>query len=217
LDEAVGFLLKDENEPLLPCLMRVIRAAASSDSVTPETWDACRLGTLRAHCVGLLETRLATPARADGDWSLDPPGDCTCEDCATLAGFLTAPDRTRLELPLAKPRRQHIHQALDRHGLPVRHETRRSGPCRAGARPSGAVSGTLPYGAGDEVPFALGDPSTRSTRLDTRPIEPYPRPAVAATLQRHPPLLSPAISIAPHQRVLRNRDLDALRSCPGHS
>jgi hypothetical protein len=127
LDEAVGFLLKDENEPLLPCLMRVIRAAASSDSVTPETWDACRLGTLRAHCVGLLETRLATPARADGDWSLDPPGDCTCEDCATLAGFLTAPDRTRLELPLAKPRRQHIHQALDRHGLPVRHETRRSG------------------------------------------------------------------------------------------
>jgi hypothetical protein len=126
-DKAVGFLVQDDHERLLPCLMGVIRAAASSDSVTPETWDALGLGTLQAHCAGLLKTRLAAPSRAEGDWSLDFPGDCACELCVTLADFLTASDRTRLEWPLAKQGRRHIHEALDRHGLPVRHETRRSG------------------------------------------------------------------------------------------
>lgn len=127
LDEAVGLLLKDENEPLLPCLMQVLRGAATRGSMASEAWDAAGLGTLHAHCAGLLRTRLAAPGRAEDDWSLDPPGDCDCELCATLADFLADPDRVLFEWPLAKERRKHVHRALDRHELPVRHETRRSG------------------------------------------------------------------------------------------
>lgn len=126
-DEAVGFFLKNENEPLVPCLIQVLRGAATRDSMTPEAWDAAGLGTLHAHCTGLLRTRLDTPARADDDWSLDPPGDCDCELCTILADFLADPDCVVFEWPLAKERRKHVHRALDLHELPVRHETRRSG------------------------------------------------------------------------------------------
>jgi hypothetical protein len=47
--------------------------------------------------------------------------------CETLAGFLTAADRTRFEWPLAKPQRAHVHHAIDAADLPVRHTTRRVG------------------------------------------------------------------------------------------
>ena len=47
--------------------------------------------------------------------------------CGTLARFLVAADETRLEWPLAKDSRAHIHQILDAHNLPVTHTTRRAG------------------------------------------------------------------------------------------
>ncbi len=47
--------------------------------------------------------------------------------CAKLAAVLADPNRSRLEWPLAKVRRQHVHRRLDDHELPVRHETRRTG------------------------------------------------------------------------------------------
>ena len=52
---------------------------------------------------------------------------CTCGLCGTLARFLAAADETRLEWPLAKDSRAHIHQILDAHNLPVTHTTRRAG------------------------------------------------------------------------------------------
>ena len=50
-----------------------------------------------------------------------------CDDCATLTAFLTDGATREVEWPLAKPRRQHIHQVIDREEFPVRHETQRIG------------------------------------------------------------------------------------------
>lgn len=122
--EALTFLCAGENEPLLPCLMQVVRAAAS---MAPESRLALSVGALERHCARLLERRLSVPARADDDWSIALPGGCRCQLCRTLAGFLAAPDRRRFEWPLAKEGRRHVHQRLDTHELPVLHETRRSG------------------------------------------------------------------------------------------
>ena len=41
--------------------------------------------------------------------------------------FLKAPNESRLEWPLAKGARAHVHGILDAFGLPVRHETLRHG------------------------------------------------------------------------------------------
>jgi hypothetical protein len=70
---------------------------------------------------------LARPPRADGDWSIELPGRCTCELCGTLGEFLRDPARRTFEWPLAKERRRHIHSRIDAAELPARHETRRNG------------------------------------------------------------------------------------------
>lgn len=44
-----------------------------------------------------------------------------------LAAFLSRADERRLEWPLAKPKRKHVHRRIDGAELPVRHETRRTG------------------------------------------------------------------------------------------
>jgi len=41
--------------------------------------------------------------------------------------FLRAPDQVRLDWPLAKHHRAHIHEAVDLNDLPVSHVTRRTG------------------------------------------------------------------------------------------
>jgi predicted 2-oxoglutarate/Fe(II)-dependent dioxygenase YbiX len=122
---AVSFLCDAVNEPVLSCLVAVVRAA--SETVTGDEPAPTGIGALRAHCVGALEERLATPARSDGDWSILLPRDCGCGLCDRLAAFLAAPDQRRVVWPLAKERRRHLHVMLDLHELPVRHETRRSG------------------------------------------------------------------------------------------
>jgi len=117
--EAVTLLCADENEPLLPCLVKMLRAAAKTE--TPG------LDAIHRHCVRLLEARLEPPARDENDWSIALPPGCDCELCGTLDEFLGDPVETRLEWPLAKDGRKHVHRRIDAHELPVRHETRRSG------------------------------------------------------------------------------------------
>ena len=123
--EAVTLLCADENGVLLPCLTSVLSTA--SESLAPEVQAALGLPTVQRRCVELLEMRLSVPARDENDWSIALPDDCCCELCRTLAGFLAARDEKRLDWPLAKERRRHVHGILDTHELPVRHETRRSG------------------------------------------------------------------------------------------
>jgi hypothetical protein len=85
------------------------------------------LAPVRGHCAETLTALLRTPAREQSNWSIPAARRCTCGLCGTLIRFLAASDQTRLEWPLAKDSRAHIHQTLDAHGLPVTHTTRRAG------------------------------------------------------------------------------------------
>ena len=124
-DEAVTWLCAHENEPLLPGLVGLLWLAGRSRA--SEAPELPRLGDIRHRCMQLLETLLAAPPRAEDDWSIEPPRECGCDLCGTLAEFLAARDDSRLEWPLAKEKRKHVHRMIDTHELPVRHETRRSG------------------------------------------------------------------------------------------
>ncbi len=123
-DEAVAFFCTDENEPLLPCLVKMLRIAAAGASKKRAT---PRFNAIRRHCIRMLGARLDLPARDEDDWSLDLLGNCRCELCAELRAFLADPAKQQLEWPLAKPGRKHVHREIDAYELPVRHETRRSG------------------------------------------------------------------------------------------
>jgi hypothetical protein len=124
-DAAVKFLCADEDGTLLPCLVHVLRLAGST--AAPPTRGALGLDDIEQQCVQVLESRLGQPARDEDDWSIDPPQGCRCDLCVRLSAFLSDPRETRLEWPLAQQLRRHVHDRIDAHELPVRHETRRSG------------------------------------------------------------------------------------------
>ncbi|MCB5364776.1 2OG-Fe(II) oxygenase [Pusillimonas sp. CC-YST705] len=93
--------------------------------------EGLHLSVLHSHCTHVLETCLAKPRRNATDWSITPPsehGGRGLDDLAApLLAFLASPQQQRLEWPLAQARRQLIHQFIDHHELPIRHETRRTG------------------------------------------------------------------------------------------
>jgi hypothetical protein len=120
--EAVAFLCADENEPLVPCLIEVLRVASARPARAVPGLDA-----LARHCTQVLSARLARPPRHADDWSIALPRDCRCELCGRLGTFLADERQRHLEWPLAKQRRRHVHAQIDRYELPVRHSTRRSG------------------------------------------------------------------------------------------
>jgi hypothetical protein len=122
---AVQHLCGKENEALLPCLVELLRAATKIEE--PARRGALGLDAIARHCGERLATLLATPVRASGDWSMALPAGCDCAICRRLGAFLADPAQPRLEWPLAKPGRQHVHLRIDGHELPVRHETRRAG------------------------------------------------------------------------------------------
>ena len=62
-----------------------------------------------------------------GDWSIRDRVPCQCEDCDELRKFLGDTRLQELVWPLAKDRRQHIHQIIDGMEIPVTHATRRTG------------------------------------------------------------------------------------------
>lgn len=124
VEEEVANLLTDETvEHTVHLQLGLLRAAH----------EHRRAGTLpalervHARCVKDVSARLAEPIRSHGDWSIKVPLRCRCELCVTLSRFLAAADKTRLEWPLAKERRAHVHRTIDSRELPVRHETRRTG------------------------------------------------------------------------------------------
>ena len=124
-DAAVAFLCAEENERLLPCLTQMLRAVVKKKA--PAMRADTGLDVIKRHCARLIEARLALPPRDVDDWSIVLPEGCDCELCATLGDFLSDPDNQRLEWPIAKAKRMHVHQRLDAHELPVQHRTRRSG------------------------------------------------------------------------------------------
>jgi 2OG-Fe(II) oxygenase superfamily len=109
---------------LNPLLVATIDASAGVPSS-----QLARIGLrpLATHCADLLRRELAHPERGDDDWSIGFHQPEHCPDCAELAGFLHDPGRKQMVWPLAKPRREHIHQRIDEAELPVTHQTRREG------------------------------------------------------------------------------------------
>ncbi len=118
-DDAVGVLCC-QNE-LLGCAISVLRATSAS------RWDAAGLDAVATHSAAALDARLARPSRESDDWSIELPEGCGCELCDHLRAFLQDPTQTRLEWPLAKERRRHVHGRIDTAELPVQHQTRRVG------------------------------------------------------------------------------------------
>ncbi len=121
--EVVAFLCQD-NDDLVVCALSALRAAHEA------RWQAhpeSGLDVIARHCAARLEARVARPARAADDWSIELPEGCRCELCQTLGAFLGDPARRTFEWPLAEQRRRHVHDRIDHGELPVRHQTRRSG------------------------------------------------------------------------------------------
>ncbi len=118
-DEAVGVLCRDDG--LVGCAIAVLQTTPVSQ------WRAAGLDVVASHCSATLEARLARPARADDDWSIELPDGCGCELCGELRAFLRHRTQTRFEWPLAKDRRAHVHGRIDTAELPVSHQTRRVG------------------------------------------------------------------------------------------
>lgn len=97
-----------------------------------ETWDEdhkerAGMRELAPIATAILESRADAPTRRTGDWSITPPPGCGCDLCERLAGFLADREARVLEWPIAKDKRQHIHQTIDSRELPVTHTTRRAG------------------------------------------------------------------------------------------
>lgn len=122
-DEVVSFLCQD-NDDLVVCAMSALRAAHKAKR---QTHRESGLDVVARHCAARLEARLAWPARAADDWSVELPEGCRCELCQTLGAFLGDKARRSFEWPLAEQRRRHVHSRIDGAELPVSHQTRRSG------------------------------------------------------------------------------------------
>lgn len=118
-DDAVGLLCR--RDELLGCVIAALRATSASQ------WSAVGLDAVAAHSAAVLDDRLTRPSREDDDWSIELPQGCDCELCDRLRIFLEDRARTRLEWPLAKDRRAHVHGRIDTAELPVDHQTRRVG------------------------------------------------------------------------------------------
>jgi hypothetical protein len=121
--EVMDFLTDETIEHTVHLQLGLLRAA--HEHRRPGTLSG--LGKVHARCMKDVTARLAQPARGHDDWSIKVPLRCRCELCLILSRFLAAADKTRLEWPLAKEKRAHVHRTIDSRDLPVRHETRRTG------------------------------------------------------------------------------------------
>lgn len=94
-------------------------------------------------------TRLNTPNKGVDDWLKKceeqlqlrteeeprPPADlrrvdrltCDCADCETVRSFLAAPGESKIILPVAQHRRQHLRKQIDDYEIDLAYETQRTG------------------------------------------------------------------------------------------
>ncbi len=94
-----------------------------------DNWGDERWGNQKLHAYvdTKLREALNQPPRMDDDWSITEPVRCDCNDCMELRQYLQSSVTQSKVWPLAKARRQHIHQAIDSMGVPVTHQTKRQG------------------------------------------------------------------------------------------
>jgi hypothetical protein len=124
-DRIVEFLTSDDAALPVQVPIGVLRSAREHHR--PSTLKSWGLRPVHAHCIQVMTDRLNRPARTNTDWSIQTPIRCACPLCQTLTQFLRAKDKVRLEWPLVKNQRFHIHRTIDRFDLPITHTTRRKG------------------------------------------------------------------------------------------
>lgn len=78
-------------------------------------------------CRHQLENRTAQAPQKPTDYRRADKLSCTCGDCSALSTFLARPDQKQGRFPLAKKRRQHLHQIIDGNGCDLTHVTERRG------------------------------------------------------------------------------------------
>jgi hypothetical protein len=123
--EMIEFLTTDAADYPVRVQIQLLRTA--HESYRSDALRSLGLKPVHANCARDLSTRLNTPARADDDWSIATHVRCSCKLCPTLTRFLRAPDKSRLEWPLAQAQRAHVHEVVESRDLPVTHQTRRTG------------------------------------------------------------------------------------------
>ena len=96
---------------------RIIRLPAPNDAIS-QWLSACRRK---------LENRTAQAPQKPTDYRRADKLSCTCPDCSALSKFLANPDQKQGRFPLAKKRRQHLHQIIDRNRCDLTHVTDRRG------------------------------------------------------------------------------------------
>ena len=78
-------------------------------------------------CRQELEKRTAQAPQKPSDYRRADKLSCTCGDCRALSAFLTNPEQKQSRFALAKNRRQHLHQIIDRNHCDLTHVTERRG------------------------------------------------------------------------------------------
>jgi len=78
-------------------------------------------------CRHELEKRTAQAPQKPTDYRRADKLSCNCDDCSALSAFLANPDRKQGRFPLAKKRRQHLHQIIDGNLCDLTHVTERCG------------------------------------------------------------------------------------------
>jgi hypothetical protein len=119
--------LLTSSAPGYPVRALVDLLKTAHDRFAPDKLPSLGLKSLHAHAVRELTARVGSPPRAAGDWSIMASLKCPCRLCASLVRFLRDPEQVRLDWPLAKDHRAHIHGTIDLNDLPVSHVTRRTG------------------------------------------------------------------------------------------
>lgn len=87
-------------------------------------WDYQKLFD---HIYNALNKEKMLGLRKTDDWSIKEKLACQCHDCCILGEFLQSSTSRKMEWPLSKDRRAHIHRAIDGLGVPVTHQTKHIG------------------------------------------------------------------------------------------
>ena len=94
------------------------RKAVASDSGVGLLWKCSAEFLLR---------RSDVPPQPPSDWRLDVQLTCSCPDCRELQVFALDPAERMHRFRVKKERRQHLHNAIDKHHLDMTHVTERVG------------------------------------------------------------------------------------------
>ena len=78
-------------------------------------------------CRPELENRTTQAPQKPTDYQRADKLSCTCGDCGALRAFLANPAQKQGRFPLAKKRRQHLHQIIDGNSCDLTHVTERRG------------------------------------------------------------------------------------------